>query len=93
MAIQRLPGKRSNVQLLVTSVFTIISLFIMIIGHLAIVFYGYGIATGSETFKELAKFLPGLEEMHLFIIAGLAVAFDIWIVISQKKARDKKIKR
>ena len=93
MIKKSLPGERSNIALLVTSTWAIISLFIIIIGHLVIAFFAYGKYTGTDALSELADYLPVLETPHLYMIAGLAVIADIWIIISQKKARDYKIKR
>jgi cadmium resistance protein CadD (predicted permease) len=90
---KRLPGERSNIALFITSFWTIIGLFILIVGHLSIVFFIYGIATNTDALAELELFIPILEQNHLYIVAGLALLLDIWIIISQKKRRDYKIKR
>lgn len=80
-------------QLLVTGLFTVISLFIVIVGHLTILFFLYGMFTNSDALAELEKFVPMLSKPYLLIVAVLAIAVDIWIVISQKREREKKIKR
>ena len=88
-----LPGQRSNVALLLTSLWTIVGLFVLIIGHLTMVFYAYGIFTGTDAIAELKAYLPMLEQEHFYIVAGLAILLDIWILVSQKKQREYKIKR
>ncbi len=90
---KKLPGQRSNITLLITSFWAILGLFILIIGHLAIVFFIYGQMESMDALHELASFIPILEKTHLYILAGLAIALDIWIIISHKKQREYKIKR
>jgi len=93
MARKHLPGSRSNIALLVTSFWTILSLFILIVGHLVIVFFAYGKYTNTDALTDLASYLPVLESQHLYIIAILAIIADVWILISHKKERAHKIKR
>ncbi len=90
---KKVPGQRSNITLLVTSLWAILGLFILIVGHLTIVFYGYGKLNHIDALTELAQALPVLEKLHLYALAGLAIAMDIWILISHKKEREHKIKR
>jgi len=93
MLSKRIPGQRSNIQLLITSFWTILGLFILIVGHLTIAFYIYGTLNNIDSLDELAQILPVLKKIHLYLLAGLAVALDIWIIISHKKEREYKIKR
>ena len=93
MARTRLPGHRSNIDLLLNSFWTIIGLFILIIGHLVMVLFAYGKYTETDALADLADYLPLLESNHLYIVAGLAVIADIWIVISHKKQLNHKIQR
>lgn len=88
-----LPGQRSNITLIVTSLWTILGLFILIIGHLTLVFFVYGKMTGTEALVDLANYLMILEPKHLYIVAGLAIVADVWIMISYKKQREHKIQR
>ena len=90
---KKLPGQRSNITLLITSFWAVLGLFILIVGHLTMVFYIYGQMQNMDALAELAQFMPILEETHLYILAALAIALDIWIIISHKKQREYKIKR
>ncbi|WP_038247648.1 hypothetical protein [Ghiorsea bivora] len=90
---KRIPGQRSNITLLITSFWAVLGLFVLIIGHLTIVFFIYGQMKNMDALHELALSMPVLEKSHLYILAGLAIALDIWIVISHKKQRKHKIKR
>ncbi len=93
MARKHLPGQTSNIALLITSFWTILGLFILIVGHLAIAFFIYGEVTKTDALAELETYLPFLTKTHLFILAGLAVAGDVWVIISSKKQREYEIKR
>jgi len=90
---KKMPGKRSNITLLITSFWAVLGLFILIVGHLAIVFFIFGEMQNMDTLGELALFMPILEKTHLYILASLAIILDIWILISHKKQREHKIKR
>jgi len=90
---KKLPGQRSNITLLITSFWAILGLLILIIGHLTIVFFIYGQIADVDALIDLVKFIPILGKSHLYILAALAVALDIWIIISHKKQREYKIKR
>ena len=90
---KRLPGQRSNIALLVTSFWTIIGLFILIVGHLVIAFFAYGKYTETDALSDLASYLPFIDAQYLYIVAGLALIADVWIVISHKKERNYKIQR
>lgn len=90
---KRRPGERSNIALLVTSFWTMLGLFILIVGHLTLVFYAYGLYTKTDALAELDTFIPILSQTQLYIVAGLAITLDVWIYISHKKQREYKIKR
>jgi hypothetical protein len=90
---KKIPGQRSNIALLVTSFWAVLGLLVMIIGHLAIAFFIYGKTQNIDALAELAQFMPMLKETHFYILAGLALALDVWIFISHKKQREHKIKR
>jgi len=90
---KKIPGQRSNITLLITSFWAILGLFTLIIGHLTMVFFIYGQMEDMDALAELAQFMPMLEKTHLYILAGLALALDVWIIISHKKQREYKIKR
>lgn len=90
---KKIPGQRSNITLLITSFWAVLGLFILIVGHLTIVFFFYGQMQNMDALQELASFIPILDKSHLYILAGLAIALDIWIIISHKKQREYKIKR
>lgn len=89
----RLPGQSSSFALLISSFWTILALFILIVGHLVWVFMIYGIMTNTDAIADLERFLPILQQMHLYILAGLAILADIWIFISQRNERKQRIKR
>jgi len=89
----KIPGQRSNIALLISSFWTVLGLFILIVGHLVWVFFAYGIITNTDTLAELALFTPTLTKTHFYIVGFLAVCIDIWIMVSLKKQREHKIKR
>lgn len=91
--MKRLPGQPSSFALLTSALWTTLSLFILIIGHLVWVFIAYGLITHTDALKDLETFLPLLKPLHLYTLAGLAILADIWIIISQKKERAQKLKR
>lgn len=86
-------GQRSNITLLITVLWAAIGIFILIVGHLSIVFFIYSQIQGMDTLAKLAQVIPMLEKTHLYILAGLAMILDVWILISHKKQREYKIKR
>jgi len=71
----------------------ILGLIVLIIGHLVWAFIIYGIITDSDALKDLEPFLPMLNATYMYILAGLAVLADIWIFVSQKKERNRALKR
>ncbi len=93
MFAKKLPGQTSFVALLVSGLWTVAILFVIILGHLTLVFAAYGMSTHSNTLAELEAYVPFLKETHLYILAGLAIAADIWIFISHRKERAYKIER
>ena len=90
---KRIPGQRSNITLLVTGTWTILALFIVIVGHLVWAFFFYGLFTQTDALAELESAFPILTMPYLYILAALAVVGDIWIFISHKKQLEYKIKR
>jgi len=93
MRKKSIPGQRSNFALLVSSIWTILGLFIIIIGHLVIAFFIYGQLKQADAINELSAFLPFLETQHLYAIAVFAIIIDIWVMVSHKKAYEKQFKR
>ncbi|MDQ6989013.1 MAG: hypothetical protein Q9M19_03960 [Mariprofundaceae bacterium] len=93
MAKKRVPGQRSSLALLLSSIWTILGLFVLIVGHVIIVFYIYGKMDDSDALAELAAFIPFLEPQYFYIVAGLAILVDIWAIISQKRAYEKQFQR
>jgi hypothetical protein len=91
--MRRLPGQTSTFALLMSGSWAILGLFIIIIGHLVWAFIAYGFFTSSDALADLERFLPVLQQLHLYILAGLAILADIWVFISHKKARQYKIQR
>ncbi|MDQ7001627.1 MAG: hypothetical protein Q9N02_02925 [Ghiorsea sp.] len=70
-----------------------LGLFIFIVGNLSLPFYIYGQVQNMDALAKLSQFIPMLERKHFYILAGLAIIMDIWILISHKKQRAYKIKR
>ncbi|MDX8384405.1 MAG: hypothetical protein R8M45_10010 [Ghiorsea sp.] len=94
MRKKTVPGQRSNVALLISGVWTSLSLFIIITGHLVIAFYVYGIFTDTNGIADLHTWcIPTLSIGALYGLAAAAIGIDIWMVISQKKAFDKQFER
>jgi len=93
MRRKKVPGQRSNVAMLLSSIWAIAALFIIIVGHLVIVFYAYGKFTQTNALADLQTFLPMLSVTWLYALAGITVLMDIWIFNSQKKAFDKQFER
>jgi len=93
MKLKTLPGQRSNISLLLSSIWAVISLFILIIGHLTIVFIIYGKLEGRDTLLELEAFVPMLSQANLYVAAGLALLLDVWIIKSMHDQRHHKIRR
>jgi hypothetical protein len=89
----RLPGQASPIALLVSGLWTMLGLFVLIVGHLVWAFLIYGMITDTDALKDLESFLPMLSQTYMYILAGLAVAADVWIWISHKKERAYKIQR
>jgi hypothetical protein len=89
----RLPGQTSPLALLVSGLWTVLGLFVLIVGHLVWAFMLYGMVTDTDALKDLESFLPMLSQTYMYILAGLAVVADIWILISHKKERAYKIQR
>lgn len=91
--MKKLPGQPSSLALFTSILWTVLSLLILIIGHLVWVFVFFGLITHTDAIKDLELFLPLFKPFHLYILAGLALIADIWIFISHKKERAHKIKR
>jgi len=89
----RTPGQSSFIALLVSGFWTILALFIFIIGNLVWVFVGYGFFMNTDALAELEQFLPMLGQNYLYALAALALAADIWVIHSQRKEHKNKIKR
>ena len=89
----RLPGQPSVFALIISSFWAILALFILIMGHLVWVFIAYGMMTNTDAIADLERFLPILQQLHLYILAGLAMLADIWIFMSQKNERKQRLKR
>ena len=89
----RLPGQANPFALLVSGFWTVVGLFILIIGHLVWAFIVFGMVTHTDALKDLENFLPMLSQTHMYILAGLAIIADIWIFISHRKERAYKIER
>ncbi|HID35801.1 MAG TPA: hypothetical protein EYP39_00255 [Ghiorsea sp.] len=89
----RLPGQASVFALIISSFWAILALFILIIGHLVWVFIAYGMVTNTDAIADLERFLPVLQQLHLYMLAGLALLADIWILISQKNEHKQHLKR
>jgi heme/copper-type cytochrome/quinol oxidase subunit 2 len=86
----KLPGQASIFALLMSSAWTVTGLFVLIFGHLVIVFALYGRALDTNALAELERFIPFLKESYLFVLAGLAILLDIWIVYSVRAERKNK---
>ncbi len=93
MARTKLAGQRSNLALLLSSIWAILGLFVIIVGHVVITFFVYGKFTDSDALLELAVDFPFLEVSPLYLTAGLAIVLDIWMLISQKRAYEKQFQR
>jgi len=91
--LKALPGQRSNIALFLSSIWAIISMFILIIGHLTIAFIVYGKLNDSNALLDLEAFLPVLSQTNLYITAGLALILDVWIFKSMRDQRRHKIQR
>ncbi|MDQ7003412.1 MAG: hypothetical protein Q9N67_00190 [Ghiorsea sp.] len=81
----RLPGQTSTLALLTSSLWAISALFILIVGHLVWIFIIYGMMTNTDALKDLTTFIPALHHNHMYILAGLALLADLWILISPKR--------
>ena len=88
-----LPGQANPFALLISGLWTVVGLFILIVGHLVWAFLLFGMVTHTDALKDLESFLPMLSPTYMYILAGLAIIADIWIFISHKKERAYKIKR
>jgi hypothetical protein len=89
----RPPGSRSNITLLISSLWTIVSLLLLIGGHLVLALLLYvKFIQQSGGMEHIAKF-TGLEPVYLWASIGIALALDVWIAVSSKREREKKIRR
>lgn len=91
--MSRLPGQMSVVSLLIAGTWTLLTLFILIAGHLVWLFITYGIFTNTDALKDLESFLPILSQNQMYLLAGLAIVMDIWIIFSHQKERKKHLQR
>ena len=85
------PGQRSNVALLISLIWTALSLFIIITGHLVIAFYAYGMVTDTNAVTDLQMWFPMLSIKTLYGLAAAIIAIYFWMMISQKKSIDKQV--
>jgi len=89
----RPPGTRSNVTLLITGFWTVLSLMVLIGGHLALALLVYlKFFQEGSGMEHLAKF-TGLDPLIIWGSIAAALALDVWIAISTKRDREKKIRR
>lgn len=89
----RPPGSRSTFTLLISGFWTLLALLILIGGHLALAlliymkFFGQG-----GNMAHLAKF-TGIPPGIIWLVIVAALALDIWIAVSSKHDREKKLRR
>jgi len=89
----RMPGQANYIALFMSGIWTLLAVFIFIIGNLVWVFVGYGFFMNTDALAELEQFLPMLSQNYLYTLAALAFAADIWVIYSQRIAHKNKIKR
>jgi len=88
--MSRMPGQANLITLLVSGIWTMIAVFIFVIGNLVWAFLGYGFATDTNALYEMEQFLPLLNRTYLYILAALALFADIWVIYGQKKNKKNK---
>jgi len=87
MALYR-PGKRSNLTLLLSSIFTLTLLATIIVGHLVLGFYLWGFFTDDSGMQSIAT-ATNMPVTALWISICAALAMDAWIFTHMGKAHEK----
>lgn len=92
MARLKPPGTRSNIALVFSSAITILSLLILIGGHLLIALEIYFQIHQGGSLHAIATYLM-IPEWSLWLTIALALLMDGWIFYSERASRKKADKR
>ncbi len=87
MAIYQ-PGQRSNISFLISSIFSIILLLTIIVGHMVLAIYLWFHFTESSGMEVISEF-TGLPNKLLWLSIIAAFIMDIWVVINMRKGHQK----